>query len=236
MSKSICKTDNNLQIINNNKGLQMTRFSPFRIQQGKSNYPSSVTKYLTMDAPRIITAIGNLDILQNKSLAVFCSNKCPGNIILKTYDLMRQVRERGITVISGFHSAIERECLHILLKGRQPVIICPARSIEGMRIKKDFRKPLEDGRLLIVSPFTGKDRRISSERALTRNYFVAALAETIFIPYAAPKSKTEMFCHELLKWKKHVYTIDDEKNMHLIKQGIPAIANMASLPNLFDEA
>jgi predicted Rossmann fold nucleotide-binding protein DprA/Smf involved in DNA uptake len=192
----------------------------------KKNHDSltALSKYLGKRAPEALTAIGNLDILQNKALAVFCSNKCPGNIILKTYDLIRQVRGKGMTVISGFHSAVERECLYILLKGRQPVIICPARSIEGMRIKKDFRKPLEDGRLLIVSPFTGKDRRISSERALTRNYFVAALADTIFIPYAAPGSSTETFCQELLKWGKRVYTTDDEKNTSLIETGIKTIS------------
>lgn len=205
----------------------MTCSNPYRIQQGESNYPSSVTKYLTMDAPRIITALGNLDILQNNAVAVFCSNKCPGNIILKTHDLMRQIRGKGNTVISGFHSAVERECLNILLKGREPVIICPARSIDKMRIKTEYKKPLEDGRLLIVSPFTGKEKRISSERALRRNYFVAAIATTVFIPYAAPKSKTEMFCRELLKWKKQVYTIDDAKNMRLMEEGIPTISNVA---------
>ena len=181
---------------------------------------AALSRYLGGHAPHTVTAMGNPDILQNKGLAVFCSNKCPGNIILKTYDLMRQVREKGITVISGFHSAVELECLNILLKGRQPVIICPARSIEGMHIKREYKKPLEDGRLLIISPFTGKERRISSEKAQRRNYFVAALAETIFIPYAAPKSKTEIFYHELLKRRKQVYTIDDEKNMHLIEDGI----------------
>jgi predicted Rossmann fold nucleotide-binding protein DprA/Smf involved in DNA uptake len=195
----------------------------------KTNYNSLATlsKYLGKRASETLTAIGNSNILQNKSLAVFCSNKCPGNIIIRTYDLMKQMRERGITVISGFHSAIERECLNILLKGTQPVIVCPARSIERMRIKTEYKKPLEDGRLLIVSAFTGKERRISSERALRRNYFVAALAETILVPYAAPKSKTEMFCRQLLQWRKHVYTIDDEKNMHLIEEGIPTISNVA---------
>lgn len=88
-----------------------------------------------------------------------------------------------------------------------------------MRIKTEYKKPLEDGRLLLLSPFSGKETRISAERALRRNYFVVALAEDIFIPYAAPKGKTELFCHELLKWKKHVYTIDDEKNAALIEAG-----------------
>lgn len=205
-------------------------FEPYQIKHGEPAYPSSIAEYLADNAPKTITAIGNPDILQSKTLAVFCSNKCPGNIILKTYDVMRQIRERGITVISGFHSAIERECLNILLKGRQPVIICPARSIEGMRIKPEYRKPLEDGRLLILSPFAGKEKRISSDRAVKRNYFVAALATAIFIPYAAPGSKTETFCRELLKWGKRVYTTDDKKNTSLIETGIKTIS-----PEIFDK-
>ncbi len=121
----------------------MTYFSPCKIQQGESNYPSFLMTYLSGNAPKDITAIGNLDILKNNTLAVFSSVKCPGTIILKTYDLMKKLREADITVISGFHSAMERECLNILLKGKQPVIICPARSIEGMRIRAEYKKPLK---------------------------------------------------------------------------------------------
>jgi len=200
------------------------------IENNDPIYPSSLKKFLAEKTPSKVFAIGNTDILQNKPLAVFCSNKCPGNIILKTYDLMRQIRDSGITVISGFHSAMERECLNILLKGRQSVIICPARSIEGMRIKPEYRKPLEDGRLLILSPFSGKEKRISSDKAVRRNYFVAALATAIFIPYAAPGSKTKTFCQELLKWGKQVYTIDDAKNTSLIETGIKTIS-----PEIFDK-
>jgi predicted Rossmann fold nucleotide-binding protein DprA/Smf involved in DNA uptake len=201
-----------------------------RINQNDPFYPSALKKYLGASFPVTLTATGNLDILQGKTLAVFCSNKCPGNIILKTYDLLRQIRERGITVISGFHSAIERECLNILLRGKQSVIICPARSIEGMRIKPEYKKPLEDGRLLILSPFAGKEKRISLDRAIRRNYFLAALATDVLIPYAAPGSKTETFCRELLKWGKRVYTTDDEKNTSLIETGIKTIS-----PEIFDK-
>ncbi len=200
------------------------------LDKNSGSYPEALSRYLGQHAPMALSCIGNPDILQSKTLAVFCSNKCPGNIILKTYELLRQLRERGITVISGFHSAMERECLNILLKGRQPFIICPARSIEGMRIKPEYRKPLEDGRLLILFPFAGKEKRISSDSAVKRNYFVAALATDVFIPYAAPGSKTETFCRELLKWGKRVYTTDAEKNTSLIETGIKTIS-----PEIFDK-
>ena len=107
-----------------------------QIHQNNSDYPSILKKYLDENSPKVIACIGNLDILKKKTLAVFCSVKCPGNLILQTYDLAQHLRDDGVTVISGFHSPIERECLNILLRGKQSVIICPARSIEGMRIKK----------------------------------------------------------------------------------------------------
>lgn len=198
----------------------MLSFHTYKIQFKSPDYPQTLTKYLAGNAPKTITAIGNIGILQNQPLAVFSSTKCPGSIILKTYDLIRDLRDKGVTVISGFHSPMEQECLNILLKGKQPVIVCPARSIEGMRIKAEYKKPLEDGRLLLLSPFKDKQNRISSERALERNHFIAGLADKIFIPYAAPNSKTEQFCHDLIRWNKPIYTNNSEANKNLLALGI----------------
>ena len=74
------------------------------LDKNSGSYPEALSQYLGHHTPKTLTAIGNLDILQNKTLAVFSSTKCPGNIILKTYDLLRQIRESGITVISGSFS------------------------------------------------------------------------------------------------------------------------------------
>jgi len=190
-----------------------------KILKSDATYPSNLKRYLTEDAPKSFSFIGNLDILKKKTLAVFCSVKCPGNLILKTYDLAKQLREAGGTVISGFHSPMEKECLNILLRGKQPVIISPARSIEGMRIKEEYKKILKEGRLLIISPFDKKENRISLKRSAERNLFVAAIADSIVVTYAAPQSKTEEFCREIISWEKPVYTFEDEANANLISLG-----------------
>lgn len=84
------------------------------------------------------THAGDIGILKSyKKLALFCSNKCPGEIIIKTYDFMRTLMDvNDIAVISGFHSPMEQECLNILLNGDVPVIICPARSIKNANKKR----------------------------------------------------------------------------------------------------
>ena len=104
------------------------------IKKGSSGYPQALQNKVVSTCYSRIWTIGNLDILDKKLLGLFCSVKCPGNVILKTYDMARELRDAGIAVISGFHSPIEKDCLDLLLKGTQPIAICPARGIENMRI------------------------------------------------------------------------------------------------------
>lgn len=183
-----------------------------QINRDERVYPGSLTSFLGSDAPRTIWALGNLDILKNRKTGFFCSSKCPGDLIIKTYDLAKKWRDDGVTVIGGFHSPMEQECLTILLRGKQPVIVCPARRIEGMRIEAEYKKPLEDGRLLILSPFPKKERRITAETSLVRNRFVAAIGDEIFVAYAEPSGKLEQLSREIYSWGKPLSTFENQTN------------------------
>jgi hypothetical protein len=66
--------------------------------------------------------LGSIDILKLHKTAFLCSRKCPADIVLKSYDWAIERREKGECVISGFHSKIEKDVLHYLLKGAQPII------------------------------------------------------------------------------------------------------------------
>jgi predicted Rossmann fold nucleotide-binding protein DprA/Smf involved in DNA uptake len=201
----------------------------FHLKKSDFGYPSTLQRYFGDRGLGIIEVLGNLEILKEKKLALFCSVKCPGSLILKTYDLAQRLKEEGITVISGFHSPIEKECLRILLRGTQPIIICPARSLKGTRIRGEYKKPIEEERLLLLSPFKENQKRNTSETAFERNRFVAAMADAIFIAYASPNSKTEKFCKDVLKWGKPIYTLESDANKTLITLG----ARPITPPNMF---
>ncbi|MDF0645631.1 MAG: DNA-processing protein DprA [Nitrospira sp.] len=188
-----------------------------------ARFPSQLAQYLGAEAPSRIASIGNPEILNSKPLALICSVKCPGNIILQTYDLAKKLREAGVPVIGGFHSPMEQECLRILLRGMQPVIVCPARGLQGMRIPSEHKPAFEEGRLLYLSPFSDTVRRATVDTALRRNRFVAALAEHIVVPYAAPDSKTFELCRVLTSWKKPVSTLASEANGALLKLGARSV-------------
>src|SRR4029453_2326543 len=100
---------------------------PVPIRRGDPFYPPALYLHLADRAPEVLTARGSLEVLRRNPLVVlFCSVQCSEANILPTYDLARALCAAGVTVISGFPSPLEKECLTTLLQGSSPVIICPA--------------------------------------------------------------------------------------------------------------
>ena len=100
----------------------------------QAHWPRRLQERLGPAAPSRIRSIGNTEILAVHKLGLFCSVRCPGDAILAAYDTARKLRDKGVTVVSGFHSPVEKECLRILLRGNQPIIICLARAVEKIRL------------------------------------------------------------------------------------------------------
>ena len=96
--------------------------------------------------------------------------------------------------------------------------MCPARSIWS-RLPGEWKLPINQGRLLIVSPFEERHRHHTAELAQERNEFVAALADNIFVAYAFPGSKTERFCKKVISWDKPIFTLESQDNATLIALG-----------------
>ena len=56
---------------------------------------------------RTAQACGDATILQRRKLALFCSIRCPGDLIIRAQDYAKNLGCQGLTIISGFHSPIE---------------------------------------------------------------------------------------------------------------------------------
>ena len=163
---------------------------PIHIKPSDARYPPQLERHLSRTAPASLSALGNPELLVLPKTALFCSARCPGRVILPTYDQAAKWRDAGRCVISGFHSPVEKECLRILLRGSQPIIVCPARALPK-RIPPEWRKPLADGRLLVLSFFPGKETRPTTKRAALRNALVAALADEVYVAHATPGGRLE---------------------------------------------
>ena len=201
-----------------------------RITQRDPNYPAQLKGYLEAEAPETIWARGNIALLTDRDTrlneflwALFCSSRCPAQIILKAHELAQQFRELGVPTIGGYHSPVEKECLRVLLRGSQPIILCPARSIENIRLSSAWKGALAEGRLLILSIFDSKHRRSTAALASQRNAFVATLADKICIAHASEGSKTLQFAQQISEWGKPLFTFDTPANRPLFQCGAQRI-------------
>ena len=192
-------------------------------EPGAPETPAVLRRYFDSVDPRVVTTRGNIGILDETLTGFFCSIRCPGDIILRIYDLARALRGTNMTLIGGFQSPMEKEFLDLLLRGSARVVVCPARSIENMRIRREWRPPISEGRLLILSPVGRSQHRPTAALAAQRNDLVAALATELFIPYAAPGGKTESLARKHAAAGKVILTLDSPANANLLALGARAV-------------
>jgi len=171
--------------------------------------------------PCPISYQGNPDVLSRRKISLICSVKCPGSVILQTYDLMKTIRDEEITVISGFHSPMERECLNLLLRGTCGIAICYAQTLPK-RLPPEFRKPINEGRLLLLSAFEEGEDRVTRASSAARNKQVAELGDLLFVPYASPGGMVEVICGDVARSGKPVFTFDGEYGASLQAMGASA--------------
>ncbi len=152
----------------------------------------------------VIDHLGNTELLNLEKTAFLCSREIPASIVLKCYDWAIAQREQGNCIISGFHSKIEKDVLHYLLKGNQPIIVALARGLKK-RIEPELNSELEKGRLLIVTPFEKEIKRITIETAMIRNQLMIDMAENITVGFI---NKTGNLARLLKQSKKVITTIE----------------------------
>ena len=163
--------------------------------------------------------LGNLDLLNEDLFGLVCSSKCAGKIILQTYRLVKELARQGESLISGFHSPIEKDCLDTLLRAKANVVICPARGIQNMRTPAKWKDGIASGQILVISPFKEEHKQTSRKLAEVRNQLVGSFSNKILIPNAEPGSKTESFCRAMLEMGKPVLLSSDCENDELVQLG-----------------
>lgn len=132
----------------------------------------------------MITTSGNIELLKLTKTAFLCSRKIPASVVLKCYDWAIAQREAGNCVIGGFHSQLEKDVLHYLLKGKQPIIVAMARGLK-QKLEPELQQAMDAGRLLIISPFDESVKRVTKKTAVIRNQMMIELADEVVVGFAS---------------------------------------------------
>ncbi len=145
-----------------------------------------------------MTYKGNIEILNLHKTAFLCSQKCPAEIVLKSYDWAKEQRKQGNCIVCGNHSQIEKDVFEILLKGKQPLILVLARGMKT-RWETEIEEAVEANRLLIISPFEKEVKRVTRQTAKKRNQEILKICDKIIVGYKSKYGQLE----NLLKGVDH---------------------------------
>lgn len=143
--------------------------------------------------------IGNTDLLKHPKTAFLCSQKCPAEIVLRSYDWAKQQRDEGNCIVCGNHSIIEKDVFEILLKGIQPLILILARGMKR-RLQPELEEAILANRLLVISPFNREVKRVTRETAAIRNLKIIEISNLIAVGYKTQNGQID----RILKGKNYI--------------------------------
>ena len=118
-------------------------------------------------------------------IAFLASGTIKPDEVLKCYDWAINATKEECCVVSGFSSYIEREVLHFLSKGKQPIVLVLARQMYK-QMPSELQQLLDENRLLIVS--VSDSPRQTRATAFERNKYICELAKQILFVGVTEKS------------------------------------------------
>ena len=138
----------------------------------------------------MLTGVGEPGLLEGSLTAFFASRQCPGTAIHATMDWVMQQAKTKATVISGFHSPLEKSALEILLTAKSPAVVVLARDAAKASLPPEWTEALRVGRLSVISAAQGAQAaRLTDARAHERNDIAASLAQTIVVAHTSPAGR-----------------------------------------------
>lgn len=141
--------------------------------------------------------LGNKNILDSVKTAFLASSSIKPDDVLKCYDWATRMTREGQCVISGFSSHLEKDVLHFLSKGKQPIIVVLSRQMYK-QVPPELQELLDANRLLIISTSTAV--RQSKATAYVRNKYICEIADQIlFVGLNEASSLNKL--HEIYKDK-----------------------------------
>jgi predicted Rossmann fold nucleotide-binding protein DprA/Smf involved in DNA uptake len=205
-----------------NNGARMVVPNSTTLSRDSHDYPMLLRERLGESAPSLLKVIGGRNCLSKPMVSLVCSVRCPGSIVIKTFDAIREMRDKGIVIIGGIHSPMEEECLEFLLKGEQPVLMSPAKGLNRPRFSDLQKAAIDECRLTVISIFSDEITRTTKRQSLARNEFIAAVSTAVMIPYASPGGSAEAVFKQVTARNQPVFTFEDSENDSLLKNGARA--------------
>ena len=184
-------------------------------------YPRRYKQRLKHQAPPLLYACGNLELLNRPALAVVGSRATPEALLQQTTQVGELAASADVVIASGAAKGVDEAVMLGALQAGGCAIGVVADSLEKMCAKPLWRQALIDGRLLLLSA-EAPSLRFQVWRAMARNKLIYGLADAALVMSSTKDigGTWEGAKEQLTKLKScAIYVVDDPRG----GEGLPAL-------------
>lgn len=149
-------------------------------------YPIELKRGLSIRIPPILTYRGNLDLLLMKKIAFSGSRKVSEKGMNITCDIIEQLSDSDICVVSGYAAGVDFIAHSYTLKNKGYTIIVLPEGINNFTIRKELISDWNWNRTLVISEFQ-PNAKWTAGRAMQRNKTLIGLSDISIVIEAGVK-------------------------------------------------
>lgn len=193
-----------------------------------TTYSKNLKKNLNRNVPMILYTKGNVELLNELSVAIVGSRNASEKSLQFTANMARKCATEGKVVVSGFAKGVDRMALDAALQaGGKSIIVLPQGITTFSSGMRQYYQAIIQGRLLVISTFAPK-APWTAGFAMERNHYIYGLAKDIYVAQSDDKGGTWEGVIDGLRKKMPIFVRkpdDNEKNanMLLIQKGATPI-------------
>src|SRR5664279_2743959 len=150
------------------------------VTSADASYPHRFKERLKDDAPTVLYGCGEAPILETGGLAVIGSRNATPELLTYTERIGQLAANAQQTVISGGARGIDQAAMRGSLEAGGTAAGILADSLERAVLNREYRSPLMEGQLVLVSPYDPM-AGFNVDNAMQRNKLIYALADAALV-------------------------------------------------------
>lgn len=198
------------------------------IGRADATYPRRFKQRLKRNAPPLLYACGNLELLNFPALAVVGSRSTPEPLLRQAEAVGALAAAAGVVIASGAAKGVDETAMLGSLAAGGCAIGVVADSLEKVSARPLWRQSLLEGRLLLLSS-EAPSARFQVWRAMDRNKLIYALADAALV-VSSSKSEGGTWAGAIEQLQKFHFS-----PLHVLSDprggaGLPALIEMGARP------
>lgn len=145
------------------------------------SYPVNLKSLLKLNTPPVLSMIGNINLLSNRTVGFSGSRKVSEKGVAITKDCVEQLsQEKDISIVSGYAQGVDKEAHYTALASGGSTIIILPNGISSFYVRQELKDVWDWDRVLVISEYLPKDKW-SVSRAMNRNNTIIGLSNIMVV-------------------------------------------------------